>query len=154
MNRKMRQSRTILAAAIATLASSAIAWAAPTQEEVFRSINENVGSTVDIDRYMPYILVIVASIILAAVFNHRRQNPGVVKRVNHVGKLVREVARSVHLKSPEVKQLKLMAEEQKVANPLMLLLCPSVLARAMRTRNPKIDRTIMEQIVRRLRGNE
>jgi hypothetical protein len=154
MNQIRQKSWMIFLFAGASLATSAIAWAAPTQEEVFRSINQNVGSTVDFDRYMPYILTALGAIILAAIYNHRKQNPGIVKRVNHVGKLVREVSRSVHLKSAEVKQLKLMAEEQKVNNPLMLLLCPSVLAKAMRTRNPKIDRAIMEQIVRRLRGNE
>ncbi|MGA2581860.1 MAG: hypothetical protein ABSG31_01175 [Tepidisphaeraceae bacterium] len=137
--------------ALSMICFTGIASATPTQEEVFQSINQNVGSTVDLSKWVPYLLAILAIIILTAIYNNRRQQPGTVKRLNHSGKLLREVGRALNLKSAEVKQLKLLAQEQQVS-PLTLLLCPSVLAKSLRSPNPKIDRLIVEHVVRRLRG--
>jgi hypothetical protein len=141
-------------AAGSSLLAAAHALAAPTQEEVFQSINQNVGSTVDISKYIPWILAAIAVVIMAAVYNQRKSRPTSAKRLHHAGKLLREIRRAIKLKSSEMKQLKLLADEQKVESPLTLLLCPSVLAKSLRSRNPKVDRLILEQIIRRMRGGE
>ena len=59
----------------------------------------------------------------------RRRTP---KALNHHGKLLKELAAAVSLKPAEVKQLKLLADEQKLSNPLTLILCPSILAKAVK----------------------
>jgi hypothetical protein len=123
----------------------------PTQDEVFKSINQNVGSTVDMRKVLPYLLGGLAITIAAAVYSQRKQKSVMPKVLNHPGKLVREVARALHLKSSEIKQLKMLAEEQEVESPLTLLLCPSVLAKAIRTRNPRLDKKVIQQMVLRLR---
>jgi hypothetical protein len=56
-----------------------------------------------------------------------------------------------------LKQLKLLADETKkdgspeaIDSPLTLLLCPSLLARTMKDRPPKVDRVVMAQLVKKM----
>ena len=60
--------------------------------------------------------------------------------------------KTVPLKPKELKQLKLLVEEggEPVQSPLTLLLCPSVLARAVKNRPRNVDRAVVAQIVRKL----
>jgi hypothetical protein len=68
--------------------------------------------------------------------------------------------KTVPLKPAELKQLKLLVErkraeedgagEASVENPLTLILCPSVLVRAMRNPPPKVDRKVIAQLARKL----
>ena len=52
-------------------------------------------------------------------------------KVNHQGRLTKAVAKSLSLKSDELAQLARVAEEQSLASPLVLLLCPSLLAKTI-----------------------
>jgi hypothetical protein len=140
----------LIAFSIALLPQSS--FANPSQEDVFRSINQNVGSTVDMRKYVPFFIAGLAGLILYVLYTQRRQRQIKPKLVNHSGKLMRRLAKSLHLRSIEMKQLKLLAQEQQLEHPLTLLLCPSILAKAMRTTNPKLDRKVMLQIVQRLRS--
>jgi hypothetical protein len=146
----MRKSIAAIAAAIVVLSCS-LASAMPTQDEVFRSIHDNVGPTFDARKALPYLVAAVASVILIIVINQYRQRPARARGLNHPGRLLRQVRRSLHLQSAELKQLKLLAEEQELSNPLTLLLCPSMLAKALRSGNPRIDRQVVQQVVQRLR---
>jgi hypothetical protein len=53
--------------------------------------------------------------------------------VNHHGKLLKEIAKSAHLRPREVKRLKILADDvgrrrgEPLASPLVLLLCPSLM---------------------------
>jgi hypothetical protein len=134
--------------------SAPVLLAQPTQEEVFQSINSNVRSTVDITKAIPWLVAALAIIGLLVWISHYRQQQATPKKLNHAGKLIREVARKVGLRSPETKALKILAEEQQVSSPLVLLLCPSLLGKAIRTQNPRVDREIMLEVVRRLRSGE
>ena len=123
----------------------------PTQEEVFQSINQNMTSTVDLTKAIPYLLVIVATAIMAGLYNYqrkRRANPG---RLNSPAKLSREICKRVSLRSAELKQLKLLADEQEVQYPFTLILCPSLLGKAIRAPSPRVDRAVVRAIVGRLR---
>jgi hypothetical protein len=146
----MRRFVPAIAAAIIVL-SCAVASATPTQDEVFRSIHDNVGPTFDARKALPYLVAAVAAVILIVVVNQRLQRPAVRRNLNHPGKLLRQVRRSLHLQTAELKQLKLLAQEQEISSPLTLLLCPSVLAKALRSGNPRIDRQVVQQVVQRLR---
>jgi hypothetical protein len=127
--------------------------AAPTQEEVFQSINQHVGSTVDLNKLLPYLLVGVGVIVLLVWVTHRKPYQAVPRSLNHAGKLLKEIAKKVHLRPAETKVLKTLAEEQKISSPLTLLLCPSLLGKAIRSPNSSIDRTQLADLVQRLRGD-
>ncbi len=82
--------------------------AAPTQEDVFKSISSNVDDKA------------------------REDKP---KVTNHQGKLLRELMKSAGLKRSQIRQLKalsadLAAKNQPVQNLATLLLCPSLIKKA------------------------
>jgi hypothetical protein len=142
-------------AAIFMIAMSMAApvMANPTQEEVFQSINQSVGSTVDLSKLVPYLTAGLAAVILLVWFTHRRQYRVVPRALNHAGKLMKEVGKKIELRSGESKVLKVLAEEQNVTDPLLLLLCPSVLGKAIRNQESRVDRDQLAELVKRLRGD-
>ena len=73
-----------------------------------------------------------AVIVLLAVLSKRTKKKSVAKAVNHQGKLLKEIAKSVGLKRGELRKLKSLADGQNVENPLTLLLCPSLLAKSLK----------------------
>ena len=52
-----------------------------------------------------------------------------------------------------MKQLKILAQDQDVKNPLTLILCPSLLGKAIRSpsKNVKVDRAVVNGLVKRLK---
>jgi hypothetical protein len=54
------------------------------------------------------------------------------RSMHHPGKLAREITRKVGLKPAQMKKLKSMADEANVSSPLVLLLCPSLMAETMK----------------------
>jgi hypothetical protein len=131
-------------------ALSAIALAAPTQEDVFRSISDNVGQSTDLRKIFAFILGAAALVTLLAVFNRWRQREAQPKVLNHQGKLAKELAAAVSLKPAEMKQLKALADDQKVLSPMTLMLCPSLLAKAVKESGSNVDRRIVLQIARKI----
>jgi hypothetical protein len=134
---------------ILSIASSA--RANPTQDEVFRSINQNVGSTVDLSKVIPYVMLAIGAVIMVVLYNHRSQRKAIAKPLNHPGKLLREIAAKIDLKPVELQQLKMLAQAQQIEFPLTLLLCPSTLGKAMRASGTQADRQIIQGLVQRLR---
>src|SRR5581483_4865674 len=100
-------------------------FAAPTQQEVFRSIQDNVGSTTDPKKFFAFLAGTVGLVLLLAVASKRKQRQVTPKTLNHQGKLLREIVRQVDLRPAEIRQLKMLAEAQNVSSPITLLLCPS-----------------------------
>lgn len=138
-------------ATAAVLFFAGVAWANPTQEEVFQSINDNVRSTVDISKAVPYLLIAGGVAILVALFNHHKKRLTFPRKANNPAKLSREMCRAISLRSVELKQLKLLAQDQGVEFPLTLILCPSILGKAIRTPGARVDRLIVKQLVQKLR---
>jgi hypothetical protein len=152
----MQVRRSIHAAAvIAMLFAWQRAMANPTQEEVFKSIQDNVGAPTDYRNVLLFLSVAAGAIILLAVFGQRRKGDGASKIVNHHGKLLKEITKSVAIRPREIKQLKALCEQtplpdgEHVRNPLTLVLCPSVLARAVQNPRCKADRRVLQQVLRR-----
>ena len=81
----------------------------------------------------------------------RRKREAAPKALNHQGKLLKELAAAISLRQPELKQLKMLADEQNVLSPMTLILCPSVLATAVKQSAGKVDRQTILQIARKLR---
>ena len=141
------------------LATSSSAIAQPTQEEVFQRIKENVGPRqTDYSKLLPYVLVGMGLVILGVLVSQRKRQESVApKALNHQGKLLREVLKSVPLRSPEVKLLRTLAEgrEEPLRSPLTLLLCPSLLAQVIHERQAqggkaKLDRQLVLQLARKV----
>lgn len=138
-------------AACSTLLLSAIASAAPTNEQFFQSVRENIDQPVDGTKFLAVLLGAVAIILLLVVLTRKKeQRISRPKALNHPGKLIKEITHAVHLKPAEIKQLKLLSEGQGVSSPITLLLCPSVFAKAVRAKTNKVDRKVLAQIAKKL----
>ena len=126
------------------------ALAAATQEEVFKSIQDNVGSTTDPKKFFAFMCGIGGIVVLLAVLSNRKKRQVTPKIFNHQGKLLKEMLRKIDLRPAEIKQLKALADAQNLASPLTLLLCPSVLTKAVKERSGKVDRKAILSVARKL----
>src|SRR5689334_14228553 len=128
-----------------------VASAAPTQQDVFRSIQDNVGSTTDPTKFLAFLLGVVALVILFSLLHLRRDREAKPKVLNHHGRLLKEIAKSVELRPAEIKQLKLLADQREdVSSPLTLLLCPSLLTETVKQNASKVDKKTILSIARKL----
>ena len=119
------------------------------QEDVFKSISENVSGNSDPKVLYAVLLGMAAIILLAVVVNALRNRQFKPRGVNHQGKLLKEVLKSMPLKKGEVRALKTIATEQGCSSPLTLVLCPSLLARGINARG-KSDRKWAMAVARKL----
>lgn len=108
--------------------------AAPTPEEVFRSMNQTMSAEVNPAQVLAVIAAVVGLIVLISVFNGRSARPPQPKAVSSPSKLLRQLAREAGLTRREVRELKKLAQVQGVENPLTLLLCPSLMQAAITKR--------------------
>ena len=143
--------------AIAVLLATAPALSQPTQEEVFKSIGDTVNKPVDSSRAVAALAAVGGVMVLLVVVGHRRKRETRPKPLDHPGKLLKEVLRTVPLKSAEVKQIKLLCHElrpggtdQRVQSPLTLLLCPSLLGEAAKQCRGKADLPVVAGLVKKL----
>jgi hypothetical protein len=131
------------------LGGAARVSAAPTQEDVFKSISDNVGEKTDSRPFIAVFAVIVGIAIVVSVISKRQERVITPKPLNNRGKLLKEVMRATSLRPAENRMLKSLAESQSLENPLVLMLCPSVLEKAMRGRQGKIERKVALQLARK-----
>jgi hypothetical protein len=131
----------------------------PTQEEVLRSIGQNVSESPGGGRVLGVLAGIAGGIVLLVVVGGRRGREAAPKTLNHHGKLLKEVLRTVPLKPAELKQLKLLLQEsggrtggglQSVQSPLTLVLCPSVLVKAAKGRSEKVRTKVVAGLAKKL----
>jgi Zn-dependent protease with chaperone function len=135
--------------------------AKPTQEEVFRSIQTNVSGEDSSGHGAALLLLIAGAVVLGLLyyFSRRAERVAPSRSVNHSGKLIREIRKQIGLNSAELKQLKILSEQlatedQPAPSPLTLLICPSVLAKAVKLQSPKIDRQVLAGLVKRMKMME
>jgi hypothetical protein len=132
------------------------ATATPTQEDVFKSISENMSESPGSGHTMLAIaLGGVALVMLLVLFNSRSKREATPKALNHSGKLLKEIIRKIPLRPAELKQLKLLSAAEgdaggSVDNPLLFILCPSALTDAMRAGRVKVDKKVMAGLARKL----
>jgi hypothetical protein len=145
-----------LFSAFCLLPSAYCLAAAPTQEEVFKSISQNVSEGDGGGRtLLAVVLGGVGVVMLLTLLSSRRTRKSTPKALNHPGKLLKEIARTVPIRAAELKQLKLLVEAERDAgepidSPLVFLLCPSALTTAMRASRVKVDRKVMAGLARKL----
>lgn len=143
------QNRAILALASFILLPSSFLHAAPTQEEVLRSIESQVGQKVDPNALLAFGLCVMAGIGVLIYINYARGKTVNPKPLNSPGKLIKEVAREMQIKPSELRQLRSLSERQKLVNPLVLILCPSLLTKAVRENPEVVDRGILTRLARK-----
>jgi hypothetical protein len=119
------------------------------QEDVFKSISENVSGPGDPRPFYAMALVGAGVILLLVVVNHFMKRQARPKVVNHRGKLIKEMLRRLPLRGGEVKQLKLMAAEQGCDSPLTLVLCPSLMAKGIQEKG-KADKRVVLGVARKM----
>jgi hypothetical protein len=132
------------------LATSALAHAQPKLEDVFKSTQENFGKEPEPGMFAAWFCVAGGLIMILILLHRRYQRQATPKVVNHQGKLNRALQKQLALKSAEVRQLKALSEGQPVSNPLTLLLCPSLLAKAAREKPDKFDRKLVASMIKRM----
>lgn len=123
-------------------------------DEAFkRSLQESIDQTVDPSKLIAFAAAVMGSIILLALISKwrgKRPRQTGPKTINSPGKLIREICKSVNLKPAEVKQLKSLSEQQKISNPLVLLLCPSMLGKAVKENQKKLDRAVLSGLAKKI----
>ena len=125
-------------------------FATPTQDEVFKSIQDNVGATTDPKKFFAFMAGAAGLVVLLAVLSNRKKRQVTPRVLNHQGKLLKEIVRQIDLRPVEVRQLKVLADSQNVSSPLTLLLCPSVLTKAVKERAGKVDRKVILAVAKKL----
>lgn len=156
----MKTVRRVACSIVVCLSLASIAHAAPSQSDVFKSIQDSMGQPTQFDA-RPVVMLLAggALIFLLMMLGGRKNRKGTpLKNLNNPGKLVKEVLRELPLKSSEIKQLKLLAQaagaaQQEELDALSLLLCPSLMAKGLASAPEKIDRKIVAQVVRKLKIN-
>ena len=119
------------------------------QEDVFKSISENVSSTADPKVMYALLFGAIAFILLMVLINAKKKRVATPRAVNHQGRLTRELLKRVPLKKAELKQLKIAAAEQGYESPLTLVLCPSVLAKSVNA-GGKADRKTLVTLAKKM----
>ncbi|HSI32267.1 MAG: hypothetical protein ACAI43_21020 [Phycisphaerae bacterium] len=119
------------------------------QEDVFRSISENVGGSSDPTTFYYLLAGAAGLVVLLALISARKKRAARPRAVNHQGRLMKEILRRVPLKKSEVKHLRTVAGEQGCASPLTLILCPSVLAKGLSEKS-RADRKVIMNVARKM----
>jgi hypothetical protein len=108
------------------LSAAPSARANPTEEDVLRSMQENVREQ---PNYGPVLAVMAATagiIVAIVVFRQYQKRADSPQILNHPGKLLREMARDLEINPAQVRELKIRADELGCDHALTLLLCPSL----------------------------
>jgi hypothetical protein len=135
---------------LVTCASATIAPAQTRQDDVLRSIQQNVGQSVDPAHLIAAVVVIATIVVTMLLVNVMRKRAARPKVVNHRGKLLKEMSRTLSIKPAEMRQLKTLAESEEISSPLVLLLCPSLLNKSVKSAGDRIDRSAVGRLARRL----
>lgn len=119
-------------------------------EDVLQSTHESMQDSPDSGHILALVMGIAAVVLVLLVVHHRRRSEARPKALNHAGKLLKEVLKSLPLRGGEVRQLKGLAEQEGCSSPLVLILCPSVLIKAIKNRPAKGDRKVLGRLVRKV----
>lgn len=136
----MSISRTLLSALSTGLLAhpaAALAQQKPKLDDVLRSISESSrGEQQSLD-FTPFLLLIVACVLMYVAVKHwnrRQMSPKVVH--NHT-KLIKEASRAAGISPRKLRALESLANAQGFSSPLVAILCPSAISTL--ARNVKTD---------------
>jgi hypothetical protein len=122
-------------------------------DDVFKHTKESMNQEAGPEPLIALALGGVAVIVLLVMLQYRRKSDSVPKPVNNQARLLKEVMKTLPLKESELKQLKQLADEQHCSSPLVLLMCPSLMAKALASKPPD-QRKAIAPMIKKLTGNE
>src|SRR4051812_31734812 len=123
-------------------------------EDVFKSTKENMTQEAGPERLFALALGAIAIVVLLIILANRRKADMIPRPVNNQNRLIREVLKAVPLKDAELQQLKKLAEEQSCSSPLVMLMCPSLIAKALQTKTPEQRKALAPMIKKLTSGGE
>jgi len=142
------------------LLPSAYCLATTRQEDVFRSISDNVSQSDSSGHGLFGVLAAaVGLVMLLVLFSQRSKREAMPKKLNHQGKLLKEIVKSVPLRPAEIKQLRLLADAsnatagatpEPIENPLVMILCPSLLTRTVQGKPGKLDKKVLGGLAKKM----
>jgi hypothetical protein len=154
----MKNGRWKLAAGLAVLAVFCM-WspaAAATQEEFFRSMQQSVegdagGSGSEAGRILMLLFAGAALVGLVMVLGRQQKRKTATSGggIHSPRKLMKEISRVARVSSGEMRQLKVLADQESCTSPITLLLCPSLLVKGIQ-QDGKADRKVLLQLAKRM----
>jgi hypothetical protein len=123
-------------------------------EDVFKSTKESMNQEAGPERLIALGLGALAVVLLLIFLQYRRKAESMTKPVNNQNRLLREMTRTLALKDAEMRQLQEMANEQSCSSPLVLLMCPSLMAKALANKSPEQKKAIAPMIRKLTTGSE
>jgi hypothetical protein len=123
-------------------------------EDVFQSTKDSMSQEAGPERLIALGLGAVVVVVVLIFLQKRVKADVVAKPVNHQSRLIKEVMKTVALKEAEMKQLKQLANEASCSNPLVLLMCPSLMAKALAGKSAEERKAIAPMIKKLTAGNE
>lgn len=119
-------------------------------EDVFKSTQQSMDGGVSGKKLFALFLGALALIMVLAFLQYRKRHAATIRTMHSPPKLLKEALKEFSLKSSEVRQLRQLAEEQECESPLTLVLCPSVLEKALAKRSSE-ERAELQSVVSKLR---
>jgi len=123
-------------------------------EDVFKSTKESMSQEAGPERLIALGLGAAAVVVLLVFLQYRRKAESMAKPMNNQHRLVREMTRTLALKEGEMRQLKQLADEQSCSSPLVLLMCPSLMAKALANKSADQKKAIAPMIKKLTAGSE
>jgi len=123
-------------------------------EDVFKSTKENMSQEAAPDRLIALAIGAIAIVVLLVFLQYRRKAESMAKPLNNQHRLIKEMTRTLALKDAEMRQLQDLADEQSCSSPLVLLMCPSLMAKAVANKSPDQKKAIAPMIKKLTAGGE
>ena len=123
-------------------------------EDVFKSTKENMSQEAAPDRLIALAIGAVAIVVLLVFLQYRRKAESMAKPLNNQHRLIKEMTRTLALKDAEMRQLQDLADEQSCSSPLVLLMCPSLMAKAVANKSADQKKAIAPMIKKLTAGGE
>jgi hypothetical protein len=115
-------------------------------EDVFKSTKESMNQEAGPERLLALGLGAVAVVVLLIFLQYRRKADMMTKPVNNQSRLIKEMTRTLALKDAEMRQLQQLADETNCSSPLVLLMCPSLMAKALANKTAEQKKVIAPMI--------
>ena len=123
-------------------------------EDVFKSTKESMDQEAGPERLIALGLGALAVVVLLVFLQYRRKAESMAKPLNNQHRLIKEMTRTLALKDAEMRQLQDLADEQSCSSPLVLLMCPSLMAKAVANKTADQKKAIAPMIRKLTAGAE
>jgi len=123
-------------------------------EDVFKSTKENMSQEAGPERLIALAIGAAAIVVLLVFLQYRRKAESMAKPLNNQHRLIKEMTRTLALKDAEMRQLQDLADETSCSSPLVLLMCPSLMAKAVANKSADQKKAIAPMIKKLTAGAE